>query len=124
MGIYASEEASRLEQTLEKKVQEKTGSVVFQAKKAQFVTFAYASYGKMTTDNALVYFRGAFGDDAARFAQEKLQALKKANLKGKVADKMKIAYKYSLYQVGQFADMAEKMEAAYFGTSLVSKLLL
>jgi hypothetical protein len=175
--IYASEEASRLEQTLEKKLQEKastneyaskalavimtakqqvkiygealvkkslslpltlqermdkglsfakeqvkTGSVVYQAKKAQFVTFAYASYGKMTTDNALVYFRGAFGDDAARVAQEKLQALKKANVKGKVADKMKIAYKYSLYQVGQFADMAEKMEAAYFGTRLVSKL--
>jgi hypothetical protein len=43
-------------------------------------------------------------------------------VKGKVADKMKIAYKYSLYQVGQFADMAEKMEAAYFGTRLVSKL--
>jgi hypothetical protein len=167
--IYASEEASRLEQTLEKKLQEKastneyankalavimtakqqvkkslslpltlqermdkglsfakeqvkTCSVVYQAKKAQFVTFAYASYGKMTTDNALVYFRGAFGDDAARVAQEKLQALKKANVKGKVADKMKIAYKYSLYQVGQFADMAEKMETAYFGTFFISKL--
>jgi hypothetical protein len=35
---------------------------------------------------------------------------------------MKIAYKYSLYQVGQFADMAEKMETAYFGTFFVSKL--
>jgi hypothetical protein len=44
-----------------------------------------------------------------------------ANEKGKVADKMKIAYKYSLYQVGQFADMAEKMETAYFGTFFIAK---
>jgi hypothetical protein len=179
-AIYVSEEACRLEQSLEKKLKEtageneyanklltvvmqakekvkiygdalvkksfslpltlqermekglsfakdkvKVGSEAYQAKRTEFVSFVSTSYGKMygkmTSANAVVAVRTVFGDKAASLAQTKLQELKQANIPGAVSAKVTEMRKYSSTQVGKVADIAEKMEETYFGTSLIFK---
>jgi hypothetical protein len=75
-------------------------------------------YHHMNSANALDVFRTAFGDNAATKAEDTLK-----NLKGvyaeQVTPKMKDMYAYSTYQVGHFANFAEKMEEKYFGSTLV-----
>jgi hypothetical protein len=89
---------------------------VLQEKRATMFTY----YGKMTPDNALVAVRKVFGDNAALIAEGKYQELKKAKLQQKFADKMASMKKYSIYQVGKFAEMVSKMEAQYVGTSYLA----
>jgi hypothetical protein len=104
-----------------------TGSTTFQAKKAKCLSFATASYGKMTTypysEKALVAVEKMFGDKAATFTKGKLLELKKANVYGKVSEKISTMYKYSTCQVGKVAAKADELEAKYVGTTLVSKAL-
>jgi hypothetical protein len=109
------------------KIKVRTGSVYVEAKSAELISKAkksYASYyAKVTTDNALSAISTMFGEKAGAFTAEKLQLIKKADLPGKVNEKMTSIYKYSKCQVGIFAKKANEMEAKYVGTSFVSKAM-
>jgi hypothetical protein len=109
------------------KDQVKIGSEAFQVKKAKFVSFTKKSYETMATykysEKALSAVEKLFCDKAATFSKEKLLELKKANVYGKISEKMTSMYKYSACQVGKVAEKADELEGKYVGTSLVSKAL-
>merc|ERR1719454_190181 len=121
------------EKLISAKIKVRTGSVYVEAKSAELISKAkksYASYyAKVPTDNvrsvlsplALSAISTMFGEKAGAFTAEKLQLIKKADLPGKVNEKMTSIYKYSKCQVGIFAKKANEMEAKYVGTSFVSK---
>jgi len=105
------------------KEQVQMGTMKFQEKKSEFMKLALIKYEKMTPENALYGVRTVFGEKAATKADYMFQEAKKANAKvsKKVGEKVKSAYAYSVFQVGEFAKIAEKMEAQYVGTTLVAK---
>jgi len=103
------------------KEQATVGTEAFQAKKAEFVKFATMKYEKMTSDNALSAARTVFGDKVVMKAEVMFADLKKAKVTQQVKDKMKTMYAYSSDQVGQFAKIAEEMEAKYFGSTYLFK---
>ena len=106
------------------KEQVNMGSAAFQAKRAALFSFARTSYTKMTSDNALNVVRSVLGEKAASFTAEKLKDVKKANVYGKVTEKMSNMYKHSAYQVAEKSLIVEEMEAKYIGTTFVSRVRL